>query len=316
MSFWYVEKEERIGVVKWWTRVQRIRNNSVEAGTEYPDYWYFPVDKPAYWVEGVARTGKRSLLLKPVNDRCYFRCLAFEVVPNSRYELIGYVKGRAESGSFNLTARWFDADENFISQDDIPIPLGEYSDWTEFKSFFTAPSNAAKADVMFHCEYVDSTGELYCDDIMFVTEKYYPSKIIAIEALTPPYSIELNPVEVYAHALSFFYKFNQFSPTKLSLTVKPIGECLVDVYDADFERLLMQPKRLSSETTLSFDWDGKGLFDIRVMQGSVESLILDWNTEEAEMPHVERGYDWSSLAAVLLSIGGGTVAAYQMRRGK
>jgi len=74
------------GIVLSYDRLNRIPNNSVENGAEWPDDWYHS-ETGAYWAD-VPRTGFKSLLLNVSNSTADWRCKAFQVIPSETYTLL------------------------------------------------------------------------------------------------------------------------------------------------------------------------------------------------------------------------------------
>lgn len=146
-----------------------IANPSVENG-ECPNCtdWYNS-SIGAYWNNQTAYTGSKSLLLNVSDNVADWRCRAFEVLANKTYVFQGWIKGSASNGEFFITLRWW-RDVNatdFISEVNIPIPLGHYEKWRLIENETTAPSETMAADVQFRCP-TNSTGELFGDDFLVI----------------------------------------------------------------------------------------------------------------------------------------------------
>jgi len=265
------------GIVLSYDRLNRIPNSSVEDGVEWPDDWYHSATG-AYWADN-PRTGFKSLLLDVDTATADWRCKAFQVIPNEKYTLQAWVKGNALSGEFFLTIRWWRdlAATDFISENNIPIPLGTYDDWTLFSNEFPAPSEAVSADVMFRCP-TPSTGKLYADDFAVLTEPV-PQYRITIESQTYPFQVPLNPVETYSHAATYFLEAIQFYPLTVRLTIKATDTAYVEVFDADHERFLLERTEIRGESTLDVAWDGGGVFEPRVV-GNIEYIMIDFPVEK------------------------------------
>ena len=151
-----------------------VLNPSVEQGTLYPDYWYFsgPYCVRTCWAKNVARNGSRSLQLISNQTNDHWRSHVFIVSPSKKYLVQCYVKGNITAGEWYLAIRWFNASEptheNFISEDNRPISLGFYKNWTQITLFdVTPPPNAVYADLLFRS--INGTGILYGDSF-FVAE--------------------------------------------------------------------------------------------------------------------------------------------------
>jgi intein/homing endonuclease len=186
------------GVVLNYGRLNRVPNYSVENGLDWPDDWYHS-ETGAYWAD-VPRTGFKSLLLDVTDATADWRCKAFQVLAGEVYTLQAWVKGEAVSGEFFITVRWWRdlAATNFISEDNIPIPIGSYPDWRLFEASFKAPAEAVAADVLFRCP-TPSTGKVYADDFALLTD-WVPQYRICLEQQPIPFNLTPNPVEVYSSA--------------------------------------------------------------------------------------------------------------------
>jgi len=304
------------GIVLSYDRLNRIPNNSVENGAEWPDDWYHS-ETGAYWVD-VPKTGFKSLLLNVSNSTADWRCKAFQVIPNETYTLQAWIKGIAESGEFFLTIRWWRdlAATDFISEDNIPIPLGTYDEWVLFSRDFTTPAEAVSADVMFRCP-TPSTGKVYADDFAVLTEPI-PQYRITIENQTYPFQVPLNPIETYSHAATYFLEALQFYPLTVRLTVKAVDTAHVEVFDADHERFLLERTKISGEKSFDIAWDGGGVFEPRVT-GDIEYIIIDFPIEK---PKIVKPIEFGSGIAiwpyqVMAFLGGvatGIGAGYSVKR--
>ena len=308
-------QEIQPGIVLNYDRLNRIPNNSVEAGVTEPDDWYHSVSG-AFWSDE-AHIGFKSLLLNVSDSTADWRCKAFQVLAGEKYTLQAWVKGDAVKGEFFVTVRWWRdlAATDFISEDNIPIPLGSYADWTLFENSFIAPSEAVAADVQFRCP-TPSTGTVYADDFALLTD-WIPQYRITIEAIKYPYEIPLNPVEVYSNAATYFLEGIQFYPLTVQLTVKAIDTAYIEIFDADHERFLLPRTEVTGEQVFTINWDGGGVFEPRTV-GAIESMVIDFPVEKPKVVEaVETGEDKSwlyALLAFLTSLGGSFGVTYKVTK--
>ena len=311
-------QEIQPGTVLSYGRLNRIPNHSVEEGDTAPADWNWSTTG-AYWVNQ-PHVGFKSLLLDVSNSTADWRSNAFQVIAGERYTLQAWAKGEAVNGEFFVTVRWWRdlAATDFISEDNIPIPLGSYPDWKFFENAFTAPSEAVAADVQFRCP-TPSTGKVYADDFALLTE-WIPQYRITVEAIKYPFSITLNPVEVYSMACIYFLEGIQFYPLTVQLTVKAKDTASVEVFDADHERFLLPRTEITGEQVLTIKWDGGGVFEPRTV-GTIDSIIMDFPVEKPKVIQpIELGEGiavWPyCLLAFLTSFAGGFGTAYGVRRRK
>jgi len=308
-------QEIQPGIVLNYDRLNRIPNNSVEAGVTEPDEWYHSVSG-AFWSDE-AHIGFKSLLLNVSDSTADWRCKAFQVLADEKYTLQAWVKGDAVKGEFFVTVRWWRdlGATDFISEDNIPIPLGSYADWTLFENSFIAPSEAVAADVQFRCP-TPSTGTVYADDFALLTD-WVPQYRITIEAIKYPYEIPLNPIEVYSNAATYFLEGIQFYPLTVQLTVKAIDTAYIEIFDADHERFLLPRTEVTGEQVFTINWDGGGVFEPRTV-GAIESMIIDFPVEKPKVVEaVETGEDKSwlyALLAFLASLGGSFGVTYKVTK--
>lgn len=288
MGFAVSNTMPRLGVVSRDVRLQRIYNGDVEEGDVYPFRWFF--GGSAFWSEVESRSPTHSLLIDVVNDVGEWRSDHFDVIGGAEYVLGAWFKGVVQSGEFFLTVRWFrDVDAtSFISEDNIPIPIGTYPDWTWFEQAFFAPAEALSADVLFRAP-TPSTGTLYGDDL-YLLSKVWTEWRYALEALSSPIKIGLNPVEIYASALTYIYRIVQFAPVTVWIDFLAEGLSYVEVYDAENDRFLV-PERteISSDTSFQIDWDGRGVLEPRVWKGSqVRDIQIRYLEEEVKIQPVAK----------------------------
>lgn len=145
-----------------------VNNPSVEGGTTHPDLWYESSwANKTIWALDIGRTGSRSLELVANSSSDEWRSELFSVTPSENYLFNCYVNGAVRGGEWYLTLRWFNAsqvtDENFISEINAPIGIGDYTNWTQIMGFnFTAPPNVVGADLLFRS--INGAGTLCADD--------------------------------------------------------------------------------------------------------------------------------------------------------
>jgi len=151
-----------------------VLNPSVENGVSAPDDWYYGLN--AYWVTEEAKTGSHSLKLNVNVSSGDWRSKAFLVSPCKTYHFEAYVKGVVYADEFYLTIRWFSNEDGtgFISENNIPIPVGSYPSWILKSGNFTSPSNAKSSDILFRA--INGNGTVYADD--FMVKLLYPQGMI------------------------------------------------------------------------------------------------------------------------------------------
>lgn len=290
-----------LGVVSKTSRLQRIPNSSVEIGAVTPDDWYY--GGQAFWSEAEAHTGKKSLLINVSAQTGEWRCKPFDVKVGAKYHFEAYFIGTVESGEFFLTIRWFRkrGGEDFISEYNIAIPVGSYADWTKFSGEYTAPSEAVSADVLFRVP-TSSTGTVYGDDFICFTEPYTEWRY-AMETVSSPIILSMNPADPYEHAMCYIYRVKQFAPVKLGIVFKATGPATVDVYDAENNRWLV-PEATEITETVSFevDWDGRGVVEPRVYRGEVSQIEIHFYEPEVRMRTVRKSLDFGSILAAFMFI--------------
>ncbi len=311
--------EVQPGVVLSYGRLNRIPNSSVEVGVDFPDDWYHSVSG-AFWAD-VAHLGFKSLLLNVSDGVADWRCKAFQVLAGMDYTLQAWVKGEALRGEFFITVRWWRdlAATDFISEDNIPIPLGSYPDWKLFEETFKAPAEALAADVLFRCP-TPSTGKVYADDFALLTS-WLPQYRICIEQQPTPFKLTLNPVETYSNACTYIYEALQFYPLTVDLTVRAKDSASIEVFDADHERFLLPRTDFTGEQTFRVRWDGGGVFEPRTV-GEIDYITLSFpfpSEKPKTLSPVEFGEveTWKySLLAFLAGLAGGGGIGYGVRRGR
>lgn len=90
----------------------------------------------------------------------------------------------------------------------------------------------------------------------------------AMELLQNPFSIPLNPGPVHDHDSVYIYRILPL-PTTIELTFLTSGLSYVEVFDADNQRFLLPEKTaISQNATFVIEWDGKGVFEVRVWKNS------------------------------------------------
>lgn len=305
------------GIVLSYGRLNRIPNYSVESGVDWPENWYHSVSG-AFWSDE-AHSGFKSLLLDVTDATANWRSRAFQVIAGEIYTLQAWVKGEALSGEFFLTVRWWRdlAATDFISEDNVPIPLGSYPDWRLFEGSFTAPAEAVSADVLFRCP-TPSTGRVYADDFAVLTD-WVPQYRITLEAISYPFNVMLNPVEVYSNACVYFYEGLQFYPLTVHLKVKATDTATIEVFDADHERFLLPTTEFMGETEFDVAWDGGGVFEPRTI-GEIEYITIDFpDVKPKTIEPVKAGEAPSYWPYYILAFLGGLASGFgvgRFKRGK
>jgi hypothetical protein len=74
-----------------------------------------------------------------------------------------------------LAVRWFSDSHglNFISENNVSMPIGNYPQWLLGGQAITAPTNAKSAEIVFQA--VNGTGDMYADSFeMLQTESVSP----------------------------------------------------------------------------------------------------------------------------------------------
>jgi len=285
------------GVVSKQVRLQRIVNPSVETGAVTPDDWFY--GGQAFWSEDKAYWGKKSLLIDVSNQTADWRTRPFDVKAGKKYYLQAYFTGTVESGEFFLTIRWFRqrGGVDFISENNIPIPVGSYPDWTKFSGEFTAPAEAVSADVLFRVP-TPSTGKVYGDEFICLSEPYTETRV-ALEIVGSPFKIAPNPVDPYAHACVYIYRVKQFAPAILEITFRVTGETQVEVFDAENNRFLLERQTIVADSTFPIEWDGRGVFEPRVAGTQINEIEVVWSEKEIAIPPSPKSLAFHDILAAL-----------------
>jgi len=143
-----------------------ILNPSVEVGeigTTKPNYW-FPSENGTEWSTAYARTGSRSLRINVNNASAEWKSNAAIIDEGNTYQIQGFFGGQVKAAQFLLVGRWFSDSQgvNFIKEDIITIPVGNYTQWLSLGLALTAPSGAKSCRILFRA--VNGSGDLYGDD--------------------------------------------------------------------------------------------------------------------------------------------------------
>jgi len=95
----------------------------------------------------------------------------------------------------------------------------------------------------------------------------------ALETLKSPYPMALNPSFVHDHDSVYIYRILPM-PVTVELTFLTNGVSYVEVFDADNQRFLL-PERteITQDTAFIIEWDGSGVFEVRVWKDSFVSGI-------------------------------------------
>jgi len=286
-----------VGVVEKLSRLQRISNPSVEIGAVTPDDWYY--GGQAFWSEEKARTGKKSLLINVSAQTADWRCKAFDVRGGKTYYLEGHLTGTHEAGEVFLTIRWFRevGGVDFISEENIPLPIGSYPDWEKLSGNFVAPAEAKSADVLFRVPTA-STAKVYADDIIVLSEAYKEVRV-GLEAVGSPFRISPNPVDPYAHACVYLYRIKQFAGVHVEVIFRVEGPTDVEIYDAENNRFLLERTTIVNDSQFPIEWDGLGVFEPRVAGSQIKEIEILWEEAEVAIPPVLKAIDINSILAAL-----------------
>jgi len=116
----------------------------------------------------------------------------------------------------------------------------------------------------------------------------------ALETLTSPFALPLNPQDIYDHCKVYIYRKVK-EPVDITVKFYVPGIGFVDVYDAELKRWLLPPKRIRGGTSILVPWDGRGVFEPRVLKGSnITALVLEFPEmiPNAELWRLE-AYRWA-----------------------
>jgi hypothetical protein len=142
-----------------------ISNPSLEAASEAasPTSWSRSQNNTE-WSTSYARTGARSARITVTETDAEWRSGANSVQGGSAYLVYGFFGGIVRSGKFFLTATWYsDAEGNTqLSERNISIVAGNYSQWTQIGELATAPNEARSCRIVFRA--VNGTGDIRGDD--------------------------------------------------------------------------------------------------------------------------------------------------------
>lgn len=143
-----------------------VLNRSVEtgdAGLKVPQDWSSS-GNGTEWSTAYARTGSRSLRINVDNSSAEWKSKAEPVNEGSTYHINGYITGQVTADQFLLTIRWFSDSQGLtpIAENNVSIPVGNYSQWQLGEGYFTAPSETKSCEIVFSA--VHGSGDLYGDD--------------------------------------------------------------------------------------------------------------------------------------------------------
>ena len=131
----------------------------------------------------------------------------------------------------------------------------------------------------------------------------------ALELLESPFELPLNPTPVYDHSSVYLYRIKK-KPITIRVTFYAEGPSYVEVYDADNDRFLLEEKTyIDSTTSFDIQWDGLGVFEVRVWRGSkVKRIVVEFELpEEDRVKPYPRRKDWlfvlAALGAAVFGIG-------------
>lgn len=140
-----------------------VSNRSVEAGDTAPLDWS-STGTITEWSTIYARTGTRSLRINVTGSSAEWVSKAIPAQEGQRYHFNGFFKGEITADQFFLAIRWFSDTEghNIIAQDNVSIPIGNYSRWIQIEGELPAPTGTKSCTIVF--ETVNGTGDAYGDD--------------------------------------------------------------------------------------------------------------------------------------------------------
>lgn len=102
-----------------------------------------------------------------------------------------------------------------------------------------------------------------------------------LEDLESPFSLPNYPIsnaKDFIHCMAYFSRRNKI-PIIVRLSL--IGNGLVDVFDAENGRFLLEKTNVTGSESFNIHWDGRGLFEPRVYKGSeISDIILEWSLTE------------------------------------
>jgi len=140
-----------------------VLDPSVESGASAPNYWV-PSKNGTEWSLTYAKTGVRSIRVNVTNASAEWKSKVATVHEGSTYEVHGFFRGQVLSNQFYLAVRWFSGLGGLspIAENNVSIPVGDSSYWSQMGSVFTAPAGAQGCEIVFGA--VNGSGDVYGDD--------------------------------------------------------------------------------------------------------------------------------------------------------
>jgi hypothetical protein len=150
-----------------------VANPSVELGTTTPQGW-FSTGNGTEWSTTYARTGARSLRINVTNSSAEWRSNVTAVQGENTYQIQGYFMGNITEDQFVFSVIWFSDSRglNFVDENDVSVPIGNYSRWLLGGQEITAPTNAKSFEIVFKA--VNGTGDMYGDDFEIRQAEFVP----------------------------------------------------------------------------------------------------------------------------------------------
>jgi hypothetical protein len=140
-----------------------VLNPSVEganAGATAPQNWSSS-GNGTEWSTTYARTGSRSLRIDVTNATTSWTGQVGQIYGGNVYHIDGFFYGQVANGQFLLTISWFSGSAEI--DDNVALPVANYSGWQLVGGTFTAPSGAKSCEIVFRA--VNGSGDLYGDDL-------------------------------------------------------------------------------------------------------------------------------------------------------
>ena len=163
------------------------------------------------WSTSYVRTGARSARIAVAGADGEWRSGVNTVQGGSAYLVYGFFGGTVRSGKFFLTVKWFSDAEGLtqLSERNISITAGNYSQWTQIGELATAPSEARSCRVVFRA--VNGTGDIHGDDFTVREPESYTKLMNSLSMALAVYLISY-----YGVKAKFITKVEK--PTKLVTT--------------------------------------------------------------------------------------------------
>lgn len=161
------------------------------------------------------------------------------------------------------------------------IPIVSYDwDWgdgTYWSGVTATHTYATEGSYVITLTVVNSLGETdsatwNVDAVIIVNQNR-----VAMETVLSPYSIPLNPGPVHDHDSVYIYRILPL-PVSVTLVFQTTGgmtdPSYVEVYDADNDRFLLPEKtEIYGSPSFVVEWDGRGVFEVRVWKDSYVTAI-------------------------------------------